>query len=170
MSDSKPEESASLLPAGPRQQYHYLYGSSSSLDRYEKVAVATNSPTGTDRDSLVGEALVPTDNEQDDMTLGSEGDLQQLLVTHLWERCAGLKNKRQSQRYQNRSSVYVASTRLLSIQKVAADIGVYYGARWYCKSTITRPGCVYPTSYCESIKVGSNIQYAVCARRPKRLW
>lgn len=61
----------------PRQQYHFLYG---SLDDRVRTTGAA-SPTG-DQDSLVGESLVPTDNEQDVTPTTSEQDFQQLIMTN----------------------------------------------------------------------------------------
>jgi endoglucanase Acf2 len=81
MSQSKADESTRLASPGPRQQYHYLYGSSSSPDRQE-TPVGASSPLA-DQDSLAGEALVLTDNEQDLPTpCGSDSDLQQLLLSN----------------------------------------------------------------------------------------
>ncbi|GKY95515.1 hypothetical protein MPSEU_000513200 [Mayamaea pseudoterrestris] len=74
------DEANSLLPRVPRQQYHYLYGSTTNMERYE--GGSTSSPNATDQDSLVGEALVSTDNEQDMTPVGSDGDIQQLLMTN----------------------------------------------------------------------------------------
>jgi endoglucanase Acf2 len=96
----------------PRQQYHYLYGSTSGHNRggggdddddeddvqlqqqppeggssQRITGASSHSPSATDLDSLVGEALVQTDTE-DDMSSyvaaqrsGSEGDFQQLWMT-----------------------------------------------------------------------------------------
>jgi endoglucanase Acf2 len=82
------DESTRLTSRVPRQQYHYVYGSSSApshhSDRNDRSAVGACSPITTDQDSLVGEGLILTDNEQDDekIIFESEGDFQQLLMSN----------------------------------------------------------------------------------------
>ena len=73
-----------------RQQYHYLYGSTDERSHLDPLgdSPTAHSPTATDQDSLVGEGLVHTDNEQDEDFLTPtnsdherSNDSQQLIMT-----------------------------------------------------------------------------------------
>lgn len=68
-----------------RPQYHYFYGSidedlEGSSQRERTSAQATTS-VATDQDSLVGESLIPTDNEEEATPRNGNQDLLQLLMT-----------------------------------------------------------------------------------------
>lgn len=63
------------VPGMLRPQYHYFYGSTDS--GADNVTVNTNETH--EQDSLIGEVLVPTDNEEEIVTNG-EHDLQHLLI------------------------------------------------------------------------------------------
>jgi endoglucanase Acf2 len=69
-------------PPRQRPQYHYFYGSTET----STTGTPPDNPslsTSTDLDSLVGEALLPTDNEgDDDTTKILDSDLQQTLMTN----------------------------------------------------------------------------------------
>lgn len=71
-----------------RQQYHYFYGSTEGTSDHHVTQSSSStirdvgSPGRTDQDSLVGEALVFSDDDrEDDTPKVSESDLQQLLVS-----------------------------------------------------------------------------------------
>lgn len=107
MKNGNHEVDSQVSSPRPRQQYHYLYGSTdltnpSISTSSPSVSTPTSyqrdrsnpplqpnhhhgaaSPTTTDQDSLVGESLVPTDNEQEeDVTPnGSNEDFAQLILT-----------------------------------------------------------------------------------------
>jgi hypothetical protein len=83
MEDSKVAQSTTPVRQ-PRQQYHYLYGSTDSTSSTERGVAGAASPTGTatDQDSLLGEALVNTDNENEEASHDGEKDFEQLLMTN----------------------------------------------------------------------------------------
>ena len=65
-----------------RPQYHYLYGSTDVEESTPPPPSTIGSPGGTD-DPLLGEGLILTDNEDDQVTPNtSEQDLQQIVVTN----------------------------------------------------------------------------------------
>jgi len=63
-------------PIRPRPQYHYFYGSTDN----QASDTPESSVAGTDADPLLGESLVPTDNEGETPT-NSAQDLRQLFIT-----------------------------------------------------------------------------------------
>jgi endoglucanase Acf2 len=76
------EKDGAKAPFTARPQYHYFYGSIDNTTDTESVG-NVDSPMATDQDSLVGESLITTDNEQeDDAPYGHLQDFRQLLVTN----------------------------------------------------------------------------------------
>lgn len=84
MKGSKPTsrngQGGSSAPSPSRPQYHYFYGSTANSVA-DSLSLTVNTNDTSEQDSLLGEILVPTDNE-DDGTLGSEQDLQHLLASN----------------------------------------------------------------------------------------
>lgn len=63
-----------------RPQYHFFYGSTSPSDDNSDFP---RSSTNTEQESLIGEALVPTDNEEETPVGTSDSfDLQQVLISN----------------------------------------------------------------------------------------
>jgi hypothetical protein len=82
VSTMKSTEMERTKVAPSRPQYHYFYGSMDQTADNDSVG-HVDSPMANDQDSLVGESLVTTDNEQEDDTpYGHLRDFQQLLVTN----------------------------------------------------------------------------------------
>ncbi|EEC47217.1 endo-1,3-beta-glucosidase [Phaeodactylum tricornutum CCAP 1055/1] len=68
--------------ANQRPQYHYFYGSIDDQSQVNRRENAVSVPT--DQDSLVGESLLPTDNEQDDdRSKIAKQDFQQIVMSNV---------------------------------------------------------------------------------------
>lgn len=98
------------------RQYYYFYGSTSEgsnggpqkgENESAPPRLAPSSPAVTESDSLIGEGLVSTDNE-DDTPMNSDADFQQLLVSHGKGRLHPLDSLPERSRKQNCLSWWVS--------------------------------------------------------------